>query len=128
MIVVAIIAIIVTMALPVYSNYVIRAKISEALNVANAAKSAVSTSCQETPNLQDLDNGKMGFESAPSNYVESINISGVCLQPVITVVTRQTGASPDPTLTITGYLNEGQMDFTCSSSGPNRHVPETCRS
>ena len=45
MIVVAIIAIILTLALPVYSDYVIRTKTSEALSVGTAAKTTVAGAC-----------------------------------------------------------------------------------
>ena len=47
MIVVAIVAIILTLALPTYSNYIIRTKIAEALSVSKAAKTAVASVCQD---------------------------------------------------------------------------------
>ena len=129
MIVVAIIAIILTLGLPVYSNYIIRAKISEALNVANGAKTAVSTSCQETPTIPALTNALAGYNDITvTKYVASIQLTGPCTDPVITITTQATGAPTDPTLTITGELRQGHMDFTCVSDGPNRHVPSECRS
>ena len=129
MIVLAIIAIILTLAIPVYSDYTIRAKIGEALSVSNAAKTAISSTCQENPEISALNNDNAGYNfTGPTKYIESITLSGPCTEFVITVLTRQTGANPDPTLTITGTLEEGHGAFVCVSDGPNRHVPKTCRS
>src|SRR5690606_4550558 len=61
MIVVAIIAIILTLALPVYTNYSIRAKIGEALSVAAAAKTTVAATCMENPILTGLNNDAVGY-------------------------------------------------------------------
>ncbi len=129
MIVVAVIAIILTLALPVWGDYMIRSKVSEALNVSNAAKTAVSTTCQADPLISALTPQNSGYSlTTPTQYIANINLSGPCTRSVITVVTQSTGASPDPILTITGTLENGHMRFVCVSSGPNKHVPKTCRS
>jgi len=52
MIVVAIIAIILMLALPVYADYAIRTKIVEALSVANAAKPPSAQHARKTPPSQ----------------------------------------------------------------------------
>jgi len=132
MIVVATIAIILTLALPVYTNYSIRAKIGEALSVAAAAKTTVAATCMENPNLTGLDNGAVGYAFDQSNWIESITVSEDCTGPVITMVTRNTGApAPAPVITLTGSLNnsEGRVSWTCASpNAPNYIVPSTCRS
>lgn len=129
MIVVAIISIILTLALPVYSDYSIRTKIVEALSVSKAAKTAVAAACQEDPTISALTPQKAGYNFAEaSQYVASVTLSGPCTLPVITILTQQTGAFPDPSLTITGTLGSSNMDFVCVSTGPNKHVPRTCRS
>jgi type IV pilus assembly protein PilA len=128
MIVVAIIAIILTLALPVYSDYSVRAKIAEALSVSNAAKTAVATTCQEDPTIAALTASRAGYSSQPTKYVASITFSGPCTAAIITVATQQTGAFPNPNLTITGTMKQGHMGFVCVSSGLNKHVPRTCRS
>ena len=128
MIVVAIIAIILMLALPVYADYAIRTKIVEALSVANAAKTAVSSTCQEDPTITALSVQNSGyFFDQPTKYIASVNLSGPCTVSVITIVTQNTGAAPSPTLTITGTLGEGNVTFVCASDGPNKHVPRTCR-
>ena len=132
MIVVAIIAIILTLALPVYTNYTIRAKIGEALSVAAAAKTAVSATCMEDLTLTGLDNESAGYSYGESTWVSSITVSEDCSQPVISIVTRNTGApDPAPEITLTGTpdLAGGKFSWTCgSSNAPNYMVPSTCRS
>ncbi len=130
MIVVAIIAIILTLAIPTYTNYSIRAKIGEALSVANAAKTAVASTCQEDLTIDPLTASRAGYGFEPATYVASIVLGGPCTDPTITVTTQNTGAQLDPVLTITGELvdGSGRTSWTCVSSGLNVHLPATCRS
>jgi type IV pilus assembly protein PilA len=131
MIVIGIIAIIITLALPVYSNYTIRAKVGEALSIAAGAKNATSDTCQSNPLIAALTPDVAGFLFDGSPYVESIDISGPCTQPVITLVTRNTGATETPVLTLTGDpgTDASRIDWTCEIvSGQNIHIPSTCRS
>lgn len=132
MIVVAIIAIILTLALPVYTNYSIRAKIGEGLSVAAAAKTAVAATCMENPNLTGLDNNAAGYSYDASTWVASITVSEDCAEPLITIVTQNTGApAPAPEITLTGTPDNlgGKFTWTCASpNAPNYLVPSTCRS
>jgi len=132
MIVISIIAIILTLALPVYTNYTIRAKVGEALSVAAAAKTATTATCMEDPTLTGLNNNIVGYSYGDSTWVESINVSETCLQPVITIVTRDTGApAPAPEITLTGFPDTagGKFSWVCSSpNAPDYMVPSTCRS
>jgi len=131
MIVIAIIAIILTLALPVYSNYTIRAKVGEGLAVAANAKTAAGDTCQSEPNIASLTNQRAGYGFGGSPYIESIEISGSCAQPLITITTRNTGATPPPVLHLTGdnSAGTGRLAWTCQIVvGQNIHVPMTCRS
>lgn len=130
MIVVAIIAIILTLALPVYSNYAVRAKVGEALSVGAAAKTATASTCVENPAIPDLTNEIAGYGFQPGPYIASIDISGPCTAPNIVITTRLTGATPDPVLTLEGSLlpGNGQLTWTCTTNGPNIYVPKSCRS
>jgi len=133
MIVVAIIAVILTLALPVYSTYVVRSKIGEALSVASAAKTAVGSACQEDMTIPALNNNLAGYYypivPGDGSYVESIVASGPCTDPVITVTTKNTGASPDPVILLTGRVRTGSGNVTwvCSSTSPNNLLPAVCR-
>ena len=130
MIVIATIAIILTLALPVYSNYTIRAKVGEALGIAASAKTSVAATCIEDPTILLLNPTLTGYAFGGSQYVESILIEGPCTDPVITIKTWQTGAVADPVLTLTGNFPSGssKITWTCTTNGSNIYVPQTCRS
>ena len=130
MIVLAVIAIIVTLAIPAYSNYAIRMKIAESLSIAASAKTSVAATCQEDLTIANLNNQLAGYDFEETKYVFNIVLGGPCLQPTITMTTQATGAQPDPVLIITGYFTPGigSIIWTCVSSSPNFLVPETCRS
>jgi type IV pilus assembly protein PilA len=130
MIVIATIAIVVALALPVYANYTIRAKVGEALSVGASAKTATTGTCVEDPTIAALTPDLAGHAFEASKYVETVVIGGPCVAPVITITTRNTGAVVDPVLTLTGVLTlgSGHMSWTCTGTGLNIHAPKTCRS
>ena len=130
MIVIAVIAIILTLAIPMYTDYTTRTKIAEGLNVAKGAKTAVASTCTEDRTIGALTPSLAGYNFEPSTYVQSVNISGPCTAPEIIVQTLDTGASPDPTLTITGSftVGDGRITWLCTSSAPNYLLPDNCRS
>jgi type IV pilus assembly protein PilA len=136
MIVIAVIAILLSLAVPTYSNYSIRAKIAEGLSVANAAKTATAAACQEDRTLTGLTNNAAGYDfstAGPSDgYVEDIQVSGACVTPVITIITKNTGApDPQPIVLLVGdiSLGSGRVSWVCfSNNAPNHLLPDTCRS
>ena len=130
MIVVAVIAIILTLAIPTYSNYSIRVKISEAISLTEAAKTAVESFCQDERTVTSLNNQLASYEFQASKYVQDIALSGNCDAPFITMTTQATGARPNPVLTISGDFAESavKITWTCVSSGLNIHLPDSCRS
>ena len=130
MIVVGIIAVILTLALPVYSNYAIRAKMDESLSAAATATAAVAATCLENPRIASLTLVDAGHSSKLSRYVSTIEISGPCASPVVTIITRDTGASPNVVLTLTGEpsTDSGMMTWTCVSNASNIYLPTRCRS
>lgn len=135
MIVIAIIAIILSLALPVYSNYSIRAKVSECLSVANSAVTAVSATCVENRNIPSLNNNLAGYEfiegSEHTDYVQGVAVSGPGTNPVITITSKNTWQTPAPRIIMTGELiaGSGQVQWNCSSDNtPNWLLPNVCRS
>jgi len=135
MIVVSIIAIILTISIPVFSNYSIRAKIAEGMSIANSAKTAVSATCSSDLGLLAISNSLIGWDFAENldsvTYVASILASGPCTTPIISITTKNTGVSPDPVLTLTGALSptSGQIEWRCSSTNTAFNLlPATCRS
>jgi type IV pilus assembly protein PilA len=130
MIVVAIIAVVLTLALPVYTNYSVRAKVAEALSVATAAKAAIAATCVEDPEITTLTNVGAGYLFDETPHIRSIEVSGACITPIITITTHNTGSNPDVILTLTGSMpmGGGQITWSCQTNGSFIYVPTICRS
>ena len=133
MIVIAIVAILLALALPAYQDYTIRAKVTEGLSLAASPKLAVSETCQSNPLATPAsDSGYAFIEGTDTDdYVASIAIGGSCTAPTVTVNTKNTGATTQPILLLTGTVvaNSGQIEWDCTTSaGLPQHVPTSCRS
>jgi hypothetical protein len=119
----------VVLSAPILSDYSIRARMVDALLAADSAKDAVSIACAVNPSTSELNKARVGFEFPQSKYVQSGDLIGSCVGPVITVVTRNTGASPDPIVLIVGYFEPDLRRYlwTCTSTGTESYLPDTCR-
>jgi len=139
MIVVAIIAILAAIAIPAYSNYTIRAKVTEGITAADAAKTAVAESFQSTGTLP-ADNAAAGIDAAASiksKYVTSVTVT----DGVIAVVLQNTGSSDvdGNAVTLTPYESDtttvvadgynGPLTWKCTvaAAAMEKFVPATCR-
>ena len=115
MIVVAIVGILAAIALPAYSDYSVRAKMTEVILAAGQCKSTVTETVQggETlPATLDTWGCEGGTTAAPlSNYVESISVAATT--GVITITSRgftnTGGGTPveGGTISFTPYSNSG---------------------
>ena len=68
MIVLAVIAIILTLAIPTYSNYSIRTKIGEALSLSEATKAVVAAFCKQDRSVGNLKDHMAGIEFPSSKF------------------------------------------------------------
>jgi len=129
-IVVATIIIVMTLAVPTYSNYSIRAKIGESLYHVTKLKSDADEFCQEGKLESLLNNQLVGYKFKESKYVQNMVLIGTCDEATIAITTQATGAALDPVLTMTGHFSRDDEQFTwiCVSSGPNVQAPKTCKS
>lgn len=132
MIVVAIIAILAAIAIPQYQNYTKRAKVSEGLVLADAAKLAVSESYQ-TRGAWPTDNATAGYNTGKSTYVTGIGVSG---NGVITITYQHIGTGIDNnTIKLTPSDTGGAIQWSCNDvqswgtagSVTGQYVPATCR-
>jgi type IV pilus assembly protein PilA len=152
MIVVAIIGILAAIALPAYQDYTIRAKVSEGVVLAEAAKLAVAENFQSS----GMGSLSAGFSSPVTKYVSGITIAAA--SGLITVTYKNTAASglqalAGGTITLTPNSPAGTalaatstspIDWGCSSTTntvataqtfaglvagtvPARYAPANCR-
>jgi type IV pilus assembly protein PilA len=127
MIVVAIIGILAAIAIPAYQDYTIRAKITEGLNLADSAKTAVAESFQS--------GGTVGLTAAatswntafvPTKYVSGIVVAGatgvISVSYSTTAIPQLTAGTNLITLTpnIAGAAlvasSSGNIDWACASA------------
>jgi type IV pilus assembly protein PilA len=135
MIVVAIIAILAAIAIPQYQNYTKRAKVSEGIVLADAAKLAVSETYQ-TKGTWPGSNVSAGYNTGNSTYVQSVGISG---SGVVTVMYKNIGTGIDgDTILLTptsGGATGGSIQWSCNNvqswgtagTVSTQFVPATCR-
>jgi type IV pilus assembly protein PilA len=131
MIVVAIIGILAAVALPAYQDYTIRSKVTEGLDMADAAKLAVAETAQSLGGLANITAANTGytFPAAGTKYVASVVITDAT--GVVTVTTQNTGATTDPVFTLTPTAGANASDpltWVCKiTAGQPAHVPANCR-
>mgnify|MGYP001821565717 CR=1 FL=1 len=115
-IVMAMIIIVLTVALPIYSNFIVRTRVNEVLSIADSAKTVVSEICRFESDGVILAKVSAGYSFNKSKYLDSMVISGMCTSPVITLTTYNTGASIDPVLQLTGEKihNSHAFSWTCT--------------
>jgi len=148
MIVVAIIGILAAIAIPAYQDYTVRAKISEGLNLAGAAKLAVAETYDAEGSMPTGGNpafGLPGATSIQSDYVESITVGPTGALSIL--YKTAVGGNPpvgtglgggDTILLVPITANSGALDWDCTgtrlngATAPtnpiiNKYLPSECR-
>lgn len=123
MIVVAIIGILAAIALPAYQDYTVRARVSEGLSTASAAKVAVAETFQSTNAFTLTSSGW----TAPT---ATKNVSSVAIADTTGIITvTMTSLAQSVVLTLTPALTAGaQVTWVCTTgSGSQKYVPAECR-
>ena len=133
MIVVAIIGILAAIAIPQYQDYTIRARVSEAVNLASAAKTAVGEFFNANgamPTSAD----SAGYTSPTTELVASINIAQVDQSTgritVNLTSSQKLGPAGGGSVVLTGSgASAGAVSWTCTASPTSmtKYVPANCR-
>ena len=151
MIVVAIIGILASTALPAYQDYTIRSRITEGLILASGAKQIVGTDVNTGSALLSIAsawNTQQAGQGAQSKYVNSVLIDPVTGEVIVTFNQTNVGSIPaNSTIVFTPYIVSaggpltltaalgagvtGVIDWGCASdtnlvsSGASRNMPAT---
>jgi type IV pilus assembly protein PilA len=124
MIVVAIIAILAAIAIPAYQDYTKRSHVSEGLNLASSAKTAVAEYYSSEGNLPS-NNTSAGLAAATAisgNAVDSVAVSG----GVITI-TYNSKVVTGGTLDLSPTTSAGSITWACNSTITPNYLPSNCR-
>jgi len=130
MIVVAIIGILASIAIPAYQDYTVRAKVTEGLNLAAAAKTGVTEYWSSEGALPSA-NGSVGLPGAASITGNSVRSVGVGASGVITVTLSTTGLPANvggDTFTLTPSTSAGSLQWVCAvGTIEPKYLPSSCR-
>ena len=130
MIVLAIIGILAALALPMYQDYVTRARVTEGLMLAGPARTAIGDMFSETGKLPGGSNASYLLPSATSlsgSYTRSVSVNG----GAISITYRTLGGNASGlVLILTPVTATGGVSWNCGSAGttlPVAYRPSTCR-
>ena len=128
MIVVAIIGILASVALPAYRDYLIRAKVSEVILAASAPKTSIAEAAMTHGGMPSTASAVV--PSQTSRYVLSVRYNATdATTGVITATADGDDAIIGLTIVLTGTYDSatGAVRWTCSGSLPARYRPSTCK-
>jgi len=117
-------------AIPAYQDYTTRAKVSEGMNLAGAAKLAVAETKSSTGKFPGS-NPSAGLPDGASitgNDVSDVSVSG---SGVVTITYSSTDANIDGLfLELVPTYNTGSVSWDCNGTGTTiqqKHRPANCR-
>jgi len=129
MIVVAIIGILASIALPAYQSYSIRAQVSEGLSLTGPVKNAVAEFVNDNGAFP-ADNSDAALYSATSyagSYVQSISVTGAVIS--VQYGNQANALISGETVTLTAVVNDGSLTWACASGGTisELYLPSSCK-
>ena len=125
MLAIAILGLLMSLAIPAYSNYSTRTKVSEAINVLASVKLAVSE-YRMTQGDWPEDNESVGLsDDIASRYVESIIVE----DELITATLDSDAVNIEGDVMLEGEYTEasGNINWRCGGTVALKYLPSSCR-
>jgi type IV pilus assembly protein PilA len=125
MIVIAILGILIAIANPAYQDYTIRAKISEGLNIATAAKLGVAETRQSSAAMPTT-NAAAGLGTIASTYVTSVLVgAGGGITILYQAIDPKVNGG---TIVLVPTLKDNSVQWSCNTGTVKpQYRPSTCR-
>ncbi len=129
MIVVAIIGILASIAMPAYQDYIGRSQASEGVILMDAQKSTITEVYADTGSFTGINSATHGILTATSitgKYVSQVAVA----DSVVTATFKATGVSKElqgKTIVLTPTDSNGIVSWACTTTAAKKMVPASCR-
>ena len=130
MIVVAIIGILAAVALPAYQDYTVRARVSEGLVLASAAKTVVAENWANDPTAANVTLNKGWSEIGGSGSPATLNVATLNITAATGDINiGMTATAKSVALLIKPTLGAGPVEWKCIvvTTANHKYVPANCR-
>lgn len=126
MIVVAIIGILAAIAIPAYTDYTVRARVSEGLSTAASMKATISENIANAGSYSNTADYCDGVQTIGTSNATSNVKTAACGAGGVITVTMQSNAK-DAVLVLTPTENDGAVQWECTTTTDKKYVPSECR-
>lgn len=131
MIVVAIIAILAAIAIPAYQDYLVRAQVSEGMELADSGKTAIWDFFSDTGRFPG-NNQSAGLPSAASisgKYASSVDVSDGVIKVLYASPQASANIRPSSQYLVLSPIDKGgSIDWSCKPSTlAHKYLPSACR-
>ncbi|WP_074383625.1 pilin [Acinetobacter pseudolwoffii] len=128
MIVIAIIGILAAIAIPAYTDYTVRARVSEAMTTASAMKATVSENIMNAGGTSIVATNK-NCAGIPAFTATKNVATAACTDKTGVILVTTTEAAKSVPLTLTPTYSGGNVSWRCSTTSSfDKYVPSECRS